>query len=138
MEKTATKDIFCREEIVGRSTITKAEGMRIVLAMDGVAEYHVLIVPVRHVARLSELTQEENAGMLKALRLVEGFYSAHGIDGYKLILLSGPGAGQTISHMHWHVIPGNSEFVTDPKQRSLHYTPEELSKKAAALAPEFK
>ena len=137
-EKSAQKDIFCREEIIGSSTLAKVGTARIVLSMDAVAKYHMLVMPIRHVERIEELTDEEHRDIVKALSSIEEFYKARGIEGYKLVLLSGPAAGQTIQHVHWHVIPGNAEFVTDPKRRSVHYSGEELAKEADVLRRDFR
>ncbi len=137
METEKKKDIFCREEVIGASTVAKVGTMRIVLSMDGVAEYHFLVMPIRHVEDAAELSTQEWSDMTAAVGLIARFYASHSIEGYKQILLSGPAAGQTVPHLHWHIIPGNSEFVTDPKQRKIHYTPDELGKKAKELANEF-
>ncbi len=137
-EKSAQKDIFCREEIIGSSTLAKVGTARIVLSMDAVAKHHMLVMPIRHVERIDELTDEEHRDIVKALRSIEEFYKAHNIEGYKLVLLSGPAAGQTVQHAHWHVIPGNAEFVTDPKRRSVHYSGEELAWEADVLRRDFR
>lgn len=136
-ERDLKRDIFCREEIIGASTVAKVGAMRIVLSMDGVAEYHFLIIPIRHVDDASLLSVKESEDFTRAVRSAAKFYASRGINGYKLVLLSGPEAGQTIPHLHWHMIPGNSEFVTDPKQRKIHYSVDELNKKAKELSQEF-
>ena len=136
-EKNTANDIFCREEIIGASTIKKVGTMRVVLSMDGVEEYHLLVMPIRHVENAASLSIQERDDMVGAVGLIERFYASHGIGGYKQILLSGPAAGRTVPHLHWHIIPGNSEFVTDPKQRKIHYSAEELKDKTKTLAREF-
>ena len=137
MEKSTQKDVFCREEIIGSSTVVKVGSARIVLAMDGVAPYHMLVIPIRHAEQPKELSSKEINDIFEAVHRVEMFYKSKGIDGYKIMRLSGAAAGQTIPHIHWHIIPGTSDFVTGPKQRKIHYAPEELGKAAKELAQEF-
>jgi len=77
---------------------------------------HVLIIPFRHVADFFEITPEERLAMLmlldnaKAL-LDEQFHP----DGYNLGVNVGQAAGQTISHVHLHLIPRYRGDVENPR-----------------------
>jgi histidine triad (HIT) family protein len=69
------------------------------------APFHVLVMPKRHVARLSDLEDERLAGhLLQVVRRVarEG---GHG-DDFRLVLNNGSGAGQSVDHLHLHVMAG--------------------------------
>lgn len=67
---------------------------------------HCLIVPERHVERLCELTPDEVARLAAFGRTVSELlmaeYAASGID---WTLQDGPEAGQTVMHLHLHLIP---------------------------------
>jgi len=73
-----------------------------------VAPTHILIVPNKHLTSTNDLTiaDEQMAGhmLLVAGQLAE----QEGIDksGYRLIINSGPDAGQVIFHVHLHLIGG--------------------------------
>jgi len=72
------------------------------------APSHLLIVPRRHVSGAADLqpSDAELAGrmVLFAAELAEEL----GLDraGYRLVVNNGPGAGQTVSHLHLHLLGG--------------------------------
>jgi histidine triad (HIT) family protein len=72
------------------------------------APTHILIVPRRHIASVNDLTaaDAELVGKLylvaRALAAAEGFAES----GYRLVLNTGPGAGQTVYHIHLHLLGG--------------------------------
>jgi histidine triad (HIT) family protein len=69
------------------------------------APFHVLVMPKIHVARLSELDDERLAGrLLSAVRKVARD-GGHG-DDFRLVLNNGAGAGQSVDHLHMHVMAG--------------------------------
>jgi histidine triad (HIT) family protein len=67
---------------------------------------HVLIVPRAHHAHLSDLPDAiaSHAGSLLP-RLCRAVRAATGADGLNVIVNNGRSAGQTIDHVHWHIIP---------------------------------
>jgi len=77
---------------------------------------HTLIVPNRHVATWFEATPEEQQALLEAIaearRRIE---KNHAPDGYNIGINSGEAAGQTVRHLHVHVIPRYAGDVTDPR-----------------------
>ena len=72
------------------------------------APVHVLIVPVEHIASLNDLTPEHEslAGhlLLVARQVAEQENIAH--SGYRIIVNTGRGAGQVVSHLHLHILGG--------------------------------
>jgi histidine triad (HIT) family protein len=73
------------------------------------APTHVLICPKKHFASLSEATTEDQA-VLGKLQLVAGQLAREGgmLEGYRTVLNNGPGAGQTVFHLHLHLLGGRS------------------------------
>lgn len=73
-----------------------------------VAPTHVLVIPKRHIASLAEITAAE-AGlvgkMLLAAREIAAREGALG-NGFRTVFNSGPDAGQTVAHLHLHVLAG--------------------------------
>ncbi|EGW38560.1 MULTISPECIES: HIT family protein [unclassified Desulfosporosinus] len=67
---------------------------------------HVLIVPKRHTANLFDATKEEMASIGDLLRKVkEQLDEQFHPDGYNVGVNVGEAAGQTVFHLHVHVIP---------------------------------
>ena len=102
--------IFCK--IINRqipSTIVYEDDK--VLAFNDinpVAPVHVVIVPKVHIANVNELT-EENAAVLADIHLAaQKIAKKLGIadKGYRLINNCGADAGQTVFHLHYHLIGG--------------------------------
>lgn len=77
-----------------------------------VAEGHVLVVPNRHVARVEELTREERSALLEA---AVAWTTTHPAEGWTLGINDGVVAGQTIDHVHLHLIPRRTGDVPDPR-----------------------
>ncbi len=82
-----------------------------------VTDYHALIIPYRHVASWVDATEEEKTELFQAISLaiesIEGAGSSPG--GYNIGLNVGIAAGQTIDHLHLHVIPRYEGDVPDPR-----------------------
>jgi histidine triad (HIT) family protein len=70
------------------------------------APTHLLVIPERHVASFREI-EEYSADEAKAmLDFVARTAREAGLDDYRVIVNVGPGAGQTIFHLHWHILGG--------------------------------
>ena len=71
-----------------------------------VSKGHTLIIPRRHVASFFETTEEERRAMLKLLDEVKAMLDReHKPDGYNIGINNGVAAGQTVMHLHIHLIP---------------------------------
>jgi histidine triad (HIT) family protein len=67
---------------------------------------HILILPKAHHAHLGELPDDLAAHVASFLpRLCRAVRAATGADGLNVIVNNGRSAGQTIDHVHWHIIP---------------------------------
>ncbi len=66
----------------------------------------VYVIPRRHAATLFDLTDEEAAAVMRAIRRVaEAQMRAYDPDGLNLIQNNGVSAGQSVPHFHVHVVP---------------------------------
>ena len=72
-----------------------------------VAPTHVLIIPRRHLASLDE-TQPDDAALLGKLVLAAARVARerHLAAGWRLVANTGAGAGQSVHHLHLHVLGG--------------------------------
>ncbi len=72
------------------------------------APVHVLVIPREPIARLDE-AGEENAALLGHLLLVAARVARQeGLQGFRTVINSGVEAGQTVFHLHVHVIGGRA------------------------------
>ena len=77
---------------------------------------HTLIISRRHVGSFFELSDEERAGMLSLLDQAKTeIQASHGPQGYNIGINDGPAAGQTVAHLHIHLIPRYAGDVPDPR-----------------------
>lgn len=78
---------------------------------------HLLVVPRRHVAGWDEATSDEKAALLLAIERARSMASERDpkVDGFNVGWNDGASAGQTVMHLHIHVIPRRCGDVEDPR-----------------------
>jgi ATP adenylyltransferase len=76
-------------------------------------EGHTLVVPKRHVVRLADLAPAELSDLWALAARVRQSISA--ADGFNIGVNDGESAGQTVPHVHLHVIPRRTGDVDDPR-----------------------
>lgn len=77
---------------------------------------HALVVPRRHVADWFDATADEKTALLEGVDVAKAeIERQHRPDGYNIGINRGAAAGQTIFHLHVHVIPRYSGDVEDPR-----------------------
>ncbi len=111
MMSTAPDDcVFCRivRGDFGTEFIAENEHGVAFRDMDPRAPTHALVVPRRHVAALRDLGPEDAALAGELLLLASTVAKQDGLldGGYRVIVNDGPDAGQTVFHLHVHVLGG--------------------------------
>lgn len=79
---------------------------------------HLLIIPKRHVSNWFELTWREQMGLNALIKQGKRWIIAHQVqvpDGYNIGINIGPAAGQTVMHVHIHLIPRYVGDMDDPR-----------------------
>ncbi|MBT8202311.1 MAG: HIT domain-containing protein [Acidimicrobiia bacterium] len=71
------------------------------------APTHVLVIPKRHVSSAAELGQAD-AGLLAAMFEAAAAVGSGLEGGWRLVTNVGPDAGQSVFHLHFHVLGGRS------------------------------
>ncbi|MBI4669495.1 MAG: histidine triad nucleotide-binding protein [Elusimicrobia bacterium] len=70
------------------------------------APAHILIVPRRHIAKLSDVTSEDGE-LLGRLQLAAKEIAAQlKLESFRLVLNNGKMAGQSVDHIHYHLLGG--------------------------------
>lgn len=118
--------VFCRlvasgEPSVDNLVVWRGESAFVVLNAYPYASGHLLVVPLRHVPALGELTEAESAELWSATRrAVTALESAYDPDGLNMGANLGRAAGAGIpAHVHLHVLPrwsGDTNFMTSVAQ----------------------
>ena len=74
------------------------------------APLHELVVPTRHVPTLADATPEDGAlyGRLMVVAAKRAKESGLAADGFRVVMNAGPAAGQTVFHVHLHVLAGRT------------------------------
>ena len=77
---------------------------------------HSLIIPKRHVGSFFEITTAEKIAILNLIDLAKNVVSTeHLPNAYNIGVNDGPAAGQTVPHLHVHLIPRYINDVKDPR-----------------------
>jgi histidine triad (HIT) family protein len=101
--------LFCKI-VAGEIPATIVHDGDSVLAFEDLnpkAPTHVLVIPKKHLANIGELgTDSETAAALVAG--VSAVARELGLDSYRTVFNTGAGAGQTVFHVHAHVLGGRS------------------------------
>ena len=89
---------------------------------------HALLITHRHMPTWFDAKPEERTALLKAMdRAKEIIEKHHRPDGYNIGINCGPAAGQTIFHLHVHLIPRYSGDVADPRGGVRHVIPDKAN-----------
>ncbi len=85
---------------------------------------HTVVIPKRHVAEFFDLTSEELTACMDLIneekKLIDEEFSP---DGYNIGANIGPAAGQSILHVHIHIIPRYKGDVANPQGGVRHVLP---------------
>ena len=97
--------LFCRLVADG-DHVASADGFVAIRDINPLAETHLLVLPERHVDTFRDVDAfpDEEAGRM--LRFVAETAEQAGLEEYRVLVNVGSGAGQTILHLHWHVLGG--------------------------------
>ena len=70
------------------------------------AETHLLVLPERHVESFREIAQFTPDEDKRMLDFIAEVAAQQGLTDYRVVVNVGAGAGQTIFHLHWHILGG--------------------------------
>ena len=72
------------------------------------ADVHLLVLPERHLDSFREVAELAPSEAKRMLDFVAETAKAAGLDDYRVVVNVGPGGGQTIFHLHWHILGGHA------------------------------
>ncbi len=103
--------LFCKF-ISGEIPVNKVyedENMIIIRDIDPKAKNHYLLIVKSHFKYLAEMTSSDAEMLKKALQTLPTLKELLGLqNGYRLVINQGDDAGQTINHLHIHILCGQT------------------------------
>lgn len=102
--------VFC-EIIAGNIPSTKVYEDDMILAfkdINPVAPVHVIVVPKEHIESANDVNGENSKYVAHIFEKMPEIAKSQGIDSYRIINNCGEDAGQTVKHLHFHLIGGVS------------------------------
>ncbi|MBQ9430533.1 MAG: HIT family protein [Kiritimatiellae bacterium] len=89
---------------------------------------HTLVVPKCHAARITDLPAEELLPAMEAVRRIAKLLCARlGCDGFNVLQNNGECAGQTVPHVHFHVVPRWNGRGKPTWKEGKYDSPEEMA-----------
>ena len=111
---------FCNEELLNRQKFYEDDLVIALYTHEPVLPSHFLIIPKRHVERLDNLSDAEMIQIFHTIKQVnQAAQKVFGTSAYLIHQKNGHEAGQTVPHVHFHLIskqPGDSsefKFATN-------------------------
>ena len=104
--------VFCRI-IGGDETVSIIHEDEEVIAFRDLspqAPVHLLLIPRRHIASAKELTAGDGPLLGRLFEVAAQLARRKGVaeSGFRLVTNSGPGAGQSVEHLHFHLLGGRT------------------------------
>ena len=101
--------LFCKI-IAGEIPSTKVFEDEKVLAFRDIAPQaptHILVIPKTHIASVAEIDAKNAALIAHIFEVIPNIARAEGLEnGYRVVSNCGPDAGQTVNHLHFHILGG--------------------------------
>ncbi len=74
--------------------------------IDPQAPVHFLTIPKAHIASCGEITPENSAVVARCFEVISAVAKEQGLDSFRVVSNCGEQAGQTVPHLHFHVLSG--------------------------------
>jgi histidine triad (HIT) family protein len=97
--------LFCKLVSDG-DHVHAADGFVAIRDIRPQAPVHLLVVPERHVDTFREIGAFPADETRRMLAFVAETAAESGLTDYRVVVNVGPGGGQTVYHLHWHILGG--------------------------------
>ena len=101
--------LFCKI-VAGDIPSTKVYEDDSVLAFRDIAPMaptHILVIPKTHIGSVAEVTAENSTVVAHIFEVIPAIAKAEGLEnGYRVVSNCGDDAGQTVHHLHFHILGG--------------------------------
>lgn len=107
--------LFCKI-IAGQIPSAKVYEDEAVLAFRDIqpqAPVHILVIPKAHIPSVNGVTPENSAVVAHIFEVIPAIAAAENLtSGYRVVSNCGSDAGQTVNHLHFHILGGKALSVT--------------------------
>ena len=97
--------LFCKLAREG-DHVHAADGFSAINDINPQAPVHVLVLPERHVDTFRDVSAFSGDEASRMLSFVAETAAKVGLEDYRVVVNVGPGGGQTVFHLHWHILGG--------------------------------
>ena len=101
--------LFCKI-VAGEIPSTKVYEDETVLAFRDIAPQaptHILVIPKTHIASVAAIDAENSGVVAHIFEVIAKIAAQEGLEGgYRVVSNCGPDAGQTVHHLHFHILGG--------------------------------
>jgi histidine triad (HIT) family protein len=97
--------LFCRLYREG-DHVAATDGFVAIRDINPQAEAHLLVLPERHVDTFHDIAEFSPDEAKRMLDFIADVAAREGLSDYRVVVNAGRGAGQTVFHLHWHVLSG--------------------------------
>ena len=106
--------LFCKI-VAGEIPSTKVYEDETVLAFRDIspmAPTHILVIPKTHIPSVAGITGENSGVVAHIFEVIPAIAEKEGLtNGYRVVSNCGPDAGQTVPHLHFHILGGKELTV---------------------------
>jgi histidine triad (HIT) family protein len=99
--------LFCRLYREG-DHVARGEGFVAIRDIAPKAPTHLLVIPERHVETFRDVGDFSAQEAKRMLEFVARTAADARLEDYRVVVNVGPGGGQTVFHLHWHVLGGRT------------------------------
>jgi histidine triad (HIT) family protein len=97
--------LFCRLVAEG-DHVRAADGFVAIRDINPKAPVHLLVLPERHVDTFRDVGEFPPQEALQMLEFVAETARDAGLEDYRVVVNVGEGGGQSVFHLHWHILGG--------------------------------
>ena len=98
--------LFCRLYADG-DHVRKQDGFAAIRDINPKAPTHLLVIPERHLETFRDVGELGGGEARAMLGFVADTAREAGLEDYRVVVNVGPGGGQTVFHLHWHILGGS-------------------------------
>jgi len=112
--------LFCKLYHTG-DHVAETRGFVAIRDVNPQAPVHLLVLPEHHVDTFRDVAELGNGETHRMLEFIAATAREEGLEDYKVQVNVGPSAGQTVFHLHWHIL-GRRAFHDHPLPDSTEVT----------------
>ena len=103
--------IFCRiaRGDIPSDTVYQDDRIRVIRDIDPQAPVHMLAIPNEHIGSCADIDESNSSIVAHIFRVMADIAKGEGFEeGFRIVSNTGEGAGQSVKHLHFHLLAGRS------------------------------